>query len=194
MAPLQGVELVPVYAVLARVCAPLWALLVNLLTGYSETKIPKLVILTTIRVLYFFLHINISSTFVDNFPGIISLMTVEHSGRRCSKHHFGSNFYLHLSYGCQWCSYCTRYFPVSSIFCHSSSIYQILLLCQIIFLRALHLLESSFLIVYFLGNFRYLISLILLWTLIGQVDLLPPRIKDLQFGRFLKNGEGLLYN
>ncbi|XP_058210107.1 protein DETOXIFICATION 42-like isoform X2 [Rhododendron vialii] len=39
---------------------------------------------------------------------------------------------------------------------------------------------------------QYLISLILLWTLIGQVDLLPPRIKDLQFGRFLKNGFLLL--
>lgn len=37
--------------------------------------------------------------------------------------------------------------------------------------------------------FRYLISLILLWKLIEHVDLLPPNIKDLQFGRFLKNGK-----
>ncbi|KAH7844581.1 hypothetical protein Vadar_029654 [Vaccinium darrowii] len=39
---------------------------------------------------------------------------------------------------------------------------------------------------------QYLISLILLWSLMGKVDLLPPRIKDLQFGRFLQNGFLLL--
>ncbi|KAG8646769.1 protein DETOXIFICATION 42-like [Manihot esculenta] len=39
---------------------------------------------------------------------------------------------------------------------------------------------------------QYLISLILLWKLIEHVDLLPPNIKDLQFGRFLKNGFMLL--
>ncbi|GFY93654.1 MATE efflux family protein [Actinidia rufa] len=33
---------------------------------------------------------------------------------------------------------------------------------------------------------QYLISLILLWRLMGQVDLLPPSIKDLQLSRFLK--------
>lgn len=35
---------------------------------------------------------------------------------------------------------------------------------------------------------RYLITLILLCQLVKQVELLPFRIKDLQFGRFLKNG------
>lgn len=35
---------------------------------------------------------------------------------------------------------------------------------------------------------RYLISLILLWRLLRHVDVLPPNLKDLQFGRFLKNG------
>ncbi|XP_071737550.1 protein DETOXIFICATION 42-like isoform X4 [Rutidosis leptorrhynchoides] len=35
---------------------------------------------------------------------------------------------------------------------------------------------------------QYLIAVILLWKLIEQVDLLPPNIKDLQLGRFLKNG------
>lgn len=35
---------------------------------------------------------------------------------------------------------------------------------------------------------QYSISLILLWKLMEHVDLLPPTIKDLQFGRFLKNG------
>lgn len=40
---------------------------------------------------------------------------------------------------------------------------------------------------------RYLISLILLWTLMKQVDLLPPSMKDLQLGRFLKNGTGLFH-
>ncbi|CAI9100005.1 OLC1v1036922C4 [Oldenlandia corymbosa var. corymbosa] len=39
---------------------------------------------------------------------------------------------------------------------------------------------------------QYLISLILMGKLMGQVDLLPPRMKDLQFGRFLKNGFLLL--
>ncbi|XP_076928451.1 protein DETOXIFICATION 42-like [Bidens hawaiensis] len=39
---------------------------------------------------------------------------------------------------------------------------------------------------------QYLISVILLWKLIQLVDLLPPNIKDLQLGRFLKNGFLLL--
>ncbi|KAG8650116.1 protein DETOXIFICATION 43 [Manihot esculenta] len=39
---------------------------------------------------------------------------------------------------------------------------------------------------------QYLISLILLWSLMKKVDLLPPSAKDLQFGRFLKNGFLLL--
>lgn len=39
---------------------------------------------------------------------------------------------------------------------------------------------------------QYLISLILLWRLMSQVDLLPPSIKDLKFERFLKNGLLLL--
>ncbi|KAJ8449482.1 hypothetical protein Cgig2_002279 [Carnegiea gigantea] len=39
---------------------------------------------------------------------------------------------------------------------------------------------------------QYLISAILFWRLIQLVDLLPPSVKDLQFGRFLKNGFLLL--
>ncbi|XP_010278990.1 PREDICTED: protein DETOXIFICATION 42-like [Nelumbo nucifera] len=39
---------------------------------------------------------------------------------------------------------------------------------------------------------QYLISIILLWRLMEQVDILPPNIKDLQFSRFLKNGFLLL--
>nr|KAJ0185181.1 hypothetical protein LSAT_V11C900466400 [Lactuca sativa] len=39
---------------------------------------------------------------------------------------------------------------------------------------------------------QYLISLILLWKLMEQVDLLRPHIKALQLGRFLKNGFLLL--
>ncbi|XP_030522641.1 protein DETOXIFICATION 42 [Rhodamnia argentea] len=39
---------------------------------------------------------------------------------------------------------------------------------------------------------QYVISLILLWRLMKQIDLLPPSIKHLQFGRFLKNGFLLL--
>ncbi|CAK9314197.1 unnamed protein product [Citrullus colocynthis] len=39
---------------------------------------------------------------------------------------------------------------------------------------------------------QYLIALILFWRLMGEVDLLPPSIKHLQFSRFLKNGFLLL--
>ncbi|XP_041026223.1 protein DETOXIFICATION 42-like isoform X3 [Juglans microcarpa x Juglans regia] len=39
---------------------------------------------------------------------------------------------------------------------------------------------------------QYLISLILLWRLLKEVDLLAPSINDLQFGRFLSNGFMLL--
>ncbi|PSR86824.1 Protein DETOXIFICATION like [Actinidia chinensis var. chinensis] len=39
---------------------------------------------------------------------------------------------------------------------------------------------------------QYLISIILFWRLLQQVDLLPPSLKHLQFGRFLKNGFLLL--
>ncbi|KAI3750249.1 hypothetical protein L2E82_20882 [Cichorium intybus] len=39
---------------------------------------------------------------------------------------------------------------------------------------------------------QYLISVILIWKLMEQVDLLPPHIKDLQLGRFIKNGFLLL--
>ncbi|XP_031271953.1 protein DETOXIFICATION 42 [Pistacia vera] len=39
---------------------------------------------------------------------------------------------------------------------------------------------------------QYLIAVILLWRLIKQVDLIPPSVKHLQFGRFLKNGFLLL--
>ncbi|XP_021912443.1 protein DETOXIFICATION 43 [Carica papaya] len=39
---------------------------------------------------------------------------------------------------------------------------------------------------------QYLISVILLWKLMKQVDLMPPSIRDLQFSRFLKNGFLLL--
>ncbi|XP_050212139.1 protein DETOXIFICATION 43-like [Mercurialis annua] len=39
---------------------------------------------------------------------------------------------------------------------------------------------------------QYLMSLLLLWTLMKKVDLLPPSLTDLQFSRFLKNGFLLL--
>ncbi|KAL3647564.1 Protein DETOXIFICATION 42 [Castilleja foliolosa] len=39
---------------------------------------------------------------------------------------------------------------------------------------------------------QYLISVILFWRLKEQVDLMPPSLKYLQFGRFLKNGFLLL--
>ncbi|GMH08178.1 hypothetical protein Nepgr_010018 [Nepenthes gracilis] len=39
---------------------------------------------------------------------------------------------------------------------------------------------------------QYMISLILMWRLMQKVNLLPPHMQDLQFGRFLKNGFLLL--
>ncbi|KAK7261531.1 hypothetical protein RIF29_27845 [Crotalaria pallida] len=39
---------------------------------------------------------------------------------------------------------------------------------------------------------QYLMSVLLLWRLMQQVDLIPPSIKHLQFDRFLKNGFLLL--
>nr|AEM55566.1 multidrug resistance pump [Glycine max] len=39
---------------------------------------------------------------------------------------------------------------------------------------------------------QYIISVILLWRLLEQVDLIPPSINHLQLGRFLKNGFLLL--
>ncbi|CAK8536054.1 unnamed protein product [Lathyrus sativus] len=39
---------------------------------------------------------------------------------------------------------------------------------------------------------QYLISVILLWSLVKEVDLIPPSVKHLQFDRFLKNGFLLL--
>ncbi|TXG70452.1 hypothetical protein EZV62_005387 [Acer yangbiense] len=55
-----------------------------------------------------------------------------------------------------------------------------------IFMFVLHLGVNGAAIAHVIS--QYLISLILLWKLIEQVDLLPPSFKDLQFGRFLKNG------
>ncbi|XP_024019122.1 protein DETOXIFICATION 42, partial [Morus notabilis] len=59
-----------------------------------------------------------------------------------------------------------------------------------IFIFILHLGVSGAAIAHVIS--QYLISLILLWRLMKQVDLLSPSMKDLQFGRFLKNGLLLL--
>jgi hypothetical protein len=39
---------------------------------------------------------------------------------------------------------------------------------------------------------RYLISLILFLRLIREVNLLAPSFKELQFGRFIKNGKRVI--
>ncbi|GMN54773.1 hypothetical protein TIFTF001_023905 [Ficus carica] len=59
-----------------------------------------------------------------------------------------------------------------------------------IFIFKLHLGVSGAAIAHVIS--QYIISLILLWRLMKQVDLLPPSMKDLQLGRFLKNGLMLL--
>ncbi|KAL9226448.1 hypothetical protein vseg_002261 [Gypsophila vaccaria] len=55
-----------------------------------------------------------------------------------------------------------------------------------IFIFACHLGVSGAAIAHVIS--QYLMAFILLWRLTKQVDLLPPSLKDLQFGRFLKNG------
>lgn len=59
-----------------------------------------------------------------------------------------------------------------------------------IFIFKLHLGVNGAAIAHVIS--QYLISLILLWRLMKKVDLLPPNVKDLQLGRFLKNGLMLL--
>ncbi|XP_044506133.1 protein DETOXIFICATION 42-like [Mangifera indica] len=59
-----------------------------------------------------------------------------------------------------------------------------------IFIFVFHLGVSGAAIAHVIS--QYLIAAILLWRLIGQVDLIPPSVKHLEFGRFLKNGSLLL--
>ncbi|GMI74135.1 FERRIC REDUCTASE DEFECTIVE 3, MANGANESE ACCUMULATOR 1 [Hibiscus trionum] len=59
-----------------------------------------------------------------------------------------------------------------------------------IFIFALRLGVSGAAIAHVLS--QYLITLILLWRLLQQVEFLPFRIRNLQFGRFLKHGVMLL--
>ncbi|XP_021278147.1 protein DETOXIFICATION 42 [Herrania umbratica] len=59
-----------------------------------------------------------------------------------------------------------------------------------IFMFVFHLGVSGAAIAHVIS--QYLISVILLWKLMSQVDLLPPSLKHLQFSRFLKNGFLLL--
>ncbi|KAL5573009.1 hypothetical protein UlMin_022606 [Ulmus minor] len=59
-----------------------------------------------------------------------------------------------------------------------------------IFIFTLHMGVSGAAIAHVISQF--LITIILLWRLMKQVNLLPPTIKDLQFGPFLKNGFFLL--
>ncbi|XP_078164282.1 MATE efflux family protein [Carex rostrata] len=59
-----------------------------------------------------------------------------------------------------------------------------------IFIFVFHLGVSGAAIAHVIS--QYLISLILLWRLLRHVVVLPPNLKDLQFGRFLKNGFLLL--
>ena len=96
------------------------------------------------------------------------------SGWRCNKHHSRPNIHIHFSFRRQWCSHCTRYIAVS-----------VMLYVDSTTSRAF---SGYCFYIYFLFC-RYLIALILFWRLMGQVDLLPPSIKHLQFSRFLKNGK-----
>ncbi|XP_052187857.1 protein DETOXIFICATION 42 [Diospyros lotus] len=59
-----------------------------------------------------------------------------------------------------------------------------------IFMFVFHLGVSGAAIAHVLS--QYLISLILFWKLVQQVDLFPPSLKYMQFGPFLKNGFLLL--
>lgn len=106
------------------------------------------------------------------------------SGRRCNKHYSRPNIYFHFSFRRQWCSHCTCYVAVSIMLYADSTIFHRLLFYHDI--RGF----ATYCFTFFFPFCRYLIALILFWRLMGQVNLLPPSIKHLQFSRFLKNGKG----
>ena len=107
------------------------------------------------------------------------------SGRRCNQHSTRSFIHVCIPLGCQWCSHRPCYISV----CSAKYIY-----AQLSFPWYLNFPFASFDPNYPLFSnqlCRYLISVILLWRLLEQVDLIPPSINHLQLDRFLKNGKGL---
>lgn len=113
------------------------------------------------------------------------------SGWRCNQHSFGSNIYVCVPIWCQWCSNCSCYITVCSTIL---SLWQITSFFSpgkmegTLYAKVYNTCLLSLVIVYG-GTFcRYFIASILLWRLWLHVDLLPPSLKHLQFGRFLKNG------
>ena len=95
---------------------------------------------------------------------------------RFNKHHIRPDIHLRTWIRRQRRSHCPCYFAVSFYyFPHFNSFYCLVSILQLWLF------------------YRFLITLILLWRLMKQVDLLPPSVKDLQFGRFLKNGKPWIY-
>lgn len=153
-------------------------------------KIEQL-LLQRIRKQSIFLNSSLLGQFL-NTEVILHVCFFKCSCGRCSKHHSGPNINVCISYGHQWCSHCPCSFSVSlpsadNFFCYKSNPFaKTYFSC-----RYKHLLILLFYL--FCDYWRYLISLILLWRLNKQVDLLTPGVKDLRFGKFLKNGKGFYF-
>lgn len=109
------------------------------------------------------------------------------SGWIYRKHHTGPHSHLRVPLGGQRCSCCSCSFSVSfNLYALSYCQNFTMLLHNGI--KRVFTFQKSFSKTYF-NPFRYFIVTILFWRLVQKVNLMPPSLKDLQFGRFLKNGK-----
>lgn len=98
------------------------------------------------------------------------------SGWRCNKYHPRPNFDVCLPHGCHWCRSCSCHFPVGFTSLPVAS-------------RPAYVFQSVLTTPHSIFFFRYLITMILICRLVQQVDVIPPSLKSLKFGRFLGCGE-----
>lgn len=154
--------------------------------GFKDTKTP---LYATGKNIYWSCpYFGWISTLITVRKNIWSLMCltlltflVSFSGWRCSKHHTRPNFDVCLSHGCHWRSSCPCHFSVSFSVLPPVSASSTA--------PAFHFIDQ-FLLTFLTSRYcRYLITMILLCRLIRQVDVIPPSLKSLKFGRFLGCGE-----
>src|SRR5207237_375837 len=109
---------------------------------------------------------------------------------RCNQYTFGSNIHVYVPIWRQGRGHCSCYITVRTAIVFSDAYHCFLpgKMEGTLYPKLYNSYILSFLIVYG-GTFcRYFIAFILLWRLRLRVDLLPPGLKHLQFGRFIKNG------
>ncbi|KAJ0099487.1 hypothetical protein Patl1_20556 [Pistacia atlantica] len=108
---------------------------------------------------------------------------------KSSKRGIRPNIYVCIPYGRQWRLPLLMLFPSKFyLFAVTIPIFSFLTPWSCFDFYFLKYLNVFTLVIVGVHLSRYLISLILLWKLIENIDLLPPSFKDLQFDRFLKNG------